>query len=117
MKRLFLILLLLSCGFLYAETKTFYVSDYILFSKDEPDEVLVPKTIKAILPYSDNVYVTKLDDLEIVIDKQFLFYVQFYRFDKEKLDPVYDVYQCNFESAGPNYFKINLIKKIKTVYY
>ena len=82
MKKLFLILMLLCCGFLYAETKTFRVNyTYRIGNVKGISESSYPVWfITAILPY-ENGYILKMSKLsdenrnvEYFITKGFFFY-------------------------------------------
>ena len=110
MKRLFLILLLLCCGFIYAEQKSYKVTDGFYFSLDEPrkDYQVKMDVIKAVYPY-ESAYIIKTSNYEFYIDFTGLYpSLTFYVIEQTKKDklPVWAVYKCYITNIYPNGFDV-----------
>ena len=115
MKRLFLILMLTCCGFLYAETKTYKTGSMINFSMTEPNiehSLELPQyKINAVIPYENGYllkYIGKKDNCyyEIFITKGFTFYS--YSYPEKNI--VY--YECKVIDVNPNEFTVD-VKEMK----
>lgn len=113
MKKLILILMLLCCGFLYAETETFYTGDTIAFSlkKDDVSSLfaLPHQTIVSIIPYKEGfILKTKKEEdyLEYYITEQDSMYL--YKLNLKNRQ--YERYRFTFEKITPNKFTIEYSK-------
>lgn len=116
MKKLFSVLLLLSCGLLYAETRTYKVDspfDYTLEKKYAQDNFyFTSRIVQAVLPYS-NEYVLKLRDkdnlsVEYYIYKGFIFYTYSFKYDTKQKKDVFTFYECKIIDIKPNEFTVDM---------
>lgn len=109
MKKIALILMLLCCSFLYAQTRTYSVTDGINICLLEKTYHAYYNTrnIYAILPYEDG-YIVKLRDIqnervyEYYIYKGFVFYT--YRLISDE----YKYYKCTVIDTKPNEFTVEM---------
>ncbi len=117
MKKLFIILILMYCGFLYAETKTFRVEDYIEFAFERPVELVLSsgfysKRINAIIPYNQD-YIMKWSDKnlllsEIYIHKGFVFFTCLKEYNETYRKDIYTYYECRITDIKPNEFTVDM---------
>ena len=124
MKRLFFILVLMCCGFIYAETETYSVDSTIDFTVKKSnffkDYSFASKTILAVLPYESG-FVLKLQSKDNVVSeyyiyKGFLFYTYSSKYDTVQKKDIYTYYECKIIDIKPNEFTVD-IKELKENQY
>lgn len=115
MKKLILILLLLSCGLLYAETRTYHVEDnvFVNFQKEKRALSYSTKTIISILPYEKGYVLKWVSDkdmcTEYFITNGFTFYTHDYVCEPYKdSEWCYIFYECKVIDIKPNEFTVDM---------
>ena len=122
MKKLILFLLLLSCGFLYAETRTYVTGDSLerfCFNKSEKWTMMdydFSKDIFAVLPYEGGCLL-KLSHKDTVTSERYIykglkFYTLTDTLDKETRKTTLHYHECTIIDIKPNEFTVD----IKEVY-
>jgi len=121
MKKLVLFLLLLSCGLLYAETRTYFTGDSLNrfnFKKPEKWSAMdsFSSDIFAVLPYEGS-YLLKLSCKGTVTSERYIykglkFYILTDTLDKETYITTLHYHECTITDIKPNEFTVD----IKEVY-
>ena len=111
MKKIVLILMLLCCSFLYAQTRTYSVTDGINVCFSEKDCKLYysykTRNIYAILPYESS-YVMKLRDIQNERVYEYFIFKGFTFYTCRLISDVYKYYKCTVIDTKPNEFTVEM---------